>query len=96
MIYCDLGTHSDNDRNKLLENIYVSLDEGSIFIFDVFTDALVEDKQEGRSWDYQPNGGFWDANKYLLLSETFHYPANKAFAYQYNLFTANKQKHFIV
>lgn len=96
MIYCDLGTHSDNDRDKLLQNIYVSLNEGGTFIFDVFTDALVEDKQEGRGWDYQPNGGFWDANEYLLLSETFHFPENKAFAYQYNLLTTDKQKHFIV
>ena len=96
MIYCDLGTHSDNDRNKLLQNIYASLGEGGTFIFDVFTDALTKDKQEGKNWDYQPNGGFWDANEYLLLSETFHYPKNKVFAYQYNLLTTDGQKHFIV
>ncbi|MGC3978387.1 MAG: methyltransferase domain-containing protein [Paludibacteraceae bacterium] len=96
MIYCDLGTHSDNDRDKLLQNIYASLNENGTFIFDIFTDALVEDKREGRSWDYQPDGGFWYTNEYLLLSEIFHFPKNKAFAYQYNLLTANKQKHFIV
>lgn len=96
MIYCDLGTHSDNDRDILLHNVYDSLEEGGIFIFDVFTEKLVDDKHEGKDWDYEPDGGFWDENEYLLLSETFHYPENKVFAYQYNLLTENKHKHFIV
>lgn len=96
MIYCDFGTHSDTDRDKLLQNIYASLDEGGTFIFDVFTDALTNDKRESKSWDFQPDGGFWNANEYLLLSETFHYPENKAFAYQYNLLTTDSEKHFIV
>lgn len=96
MIYCDLGTHSDSNRDKLLKNIYDSLDDNGIFIFDVFTEELVKDKQEGSDWDYAPTGGFWDKEEYLLLSETFHYPENKAFAYQYNLLTKEEAKHFIV
>jgi SAM-dependent methyltransferase len=96
MIYCDLGTHSDQDRDTLLNNIYNSLEEGGVFIFDVFSEAIIKDKQEGRNWDYAPTGGFWDTDEYLLLSETFHYPQNKAFAYQYNLMTKYEQKHFII
>lgn len=96
MIYCDLGTHSDDDRDKLLKNIYHSLNDGGVFIFDVFTEGLVNDKQEGRNWDYEPEGGFWNAEEYLLLSQTFHYPENKAFAYQYNLLLKEETKHFIV
>ncbi len=96
IIYCDLGTHSDNDRDTLINNVYNSLDKGGVFIFDVFTEQLIRDKQEGRDWSYEPEGGFWSAGEYLLLSETFHYPQNKAFAYQYNLLTKNEQRHFIV
>ncbi len=96
MIYCDMGTHSDHDRNKLLENIYSSLAVNGVLIFDVFTEDLMQDKQEAKNWEYAPSGGFWDENEYLLLSQTFHFPANKAFAYQYNLLTENKNKHFIV
>lgn len=96
IIYCDLGTHSDIERDILLHNIYNSLNEGGVFIFDVFTEALIKDKHESKSWEYTPNGGFWDENKYLILSETFHYPKNKAFAYQYNLLTEKENKHFIV
>jgi len=96
MIYCDLGTHSDDNRDKLLRNIYHSLDEKGLFIFDVFSDELTKDKQEGKRWDYAPTGGFWDKDEYLLLNQTFHYPINKAFAYQYNLLTKEDTKHFIV
>jgi len=96
MIYCDMGTHSDSNRDKLLQNIYHSLNDGGVFIFDVFTEELTNDKQESKNWDYSLDGGFWDKNEYLLLSQTFHYPENKAFAYQYNLLTKNENKHFIV
>lgn len=96
MIYCDFGTHSDADRDKLLENIYNSLNDGGVFIFDVFTERIVADKQEGKSWDYAPMGGFWDENKYLLLNQIFHYPEHKAFAYQHNLITEDLVKHFII
>ena len=96
MIYCDLGTHSDANRNKLLHHIYNSLNEGGTFIFDVFTEELVKDKQETKSWEHSPSGGFWSSHEYLLLSQTFHYPEQKAFAYQYNLLTDKEDKHFIV
>lgn len=96
MIYCDLGTHSDNARDILLKNIYQSLSDGGVFIFDVFTEKLVLDKQETKSWEYAPSGGFWSNTPYLLLSQSFHYPENKAFAYQYNLLVENENKHFIV
>ncbi len=96
MIYCDLGTHSDGDRDRLLRNTCDSLDPGGVFIFDIFTEALTADKHEGRSWDYAQGGGFWDAGEYLLLGETFHYPEGHAFAYRHNLITGRGQKDFIV
>ncbi len=96
MIYCDLGTHSDDERDKLLRNIYHSMNEGGVFIFDVFAEELFNDRKENKSWDYAPKGGFWDKDEYLLLNQTFHYPENHAFAYQYNLLTKTESKHFIV
>ena len=96
MIYCDMGTHSDTDRNTLLSNIYNSLDDNGILLFDVFTDGIIADKHEGSNWEYSPSDGFWNKEEYLILSQTFHYPENKAFAYQYNLLTKDDSKHFIV
>lgn len=96
MIYCDMGTHSDDDRDRLLNNIYRSLSNGGVFIFDVFSEEIINAKQENKSWEYAPHGGLWNENEYLLLSQTFHYPKNKAFAYQYNLIHEGTVKHFII
>lgn len=96
MIYCDMGTHSDSDRDRLLKNIYNSLTEDGVFIFDVFSEGIIRDRQENQSWEYAPHGGFWGKSEYLLLSETFHYPKNKVFAYQYNLIQEETVKHFII
>lgn len=96
MIYCDMGTHSDRDRDRLLRNVYSSLGSDGVFVFDVFTEGVVCDKQESKNWEYAWAGGFWDEDEYLLLSQTFHYPESKAFAYQYNLLTGNGSRRFIV
>lgn len=96
MIYCDMGTHSDSDRDRLLDNIYRSLTDDGIFIFDVFSEGILNDRQENQSWEYAPHGGFWNESEYLLLNQTFHYPKNKAFAYQYNLILEETIKHFII
>ena len=61
------------------------LTDGGILIFDVFSEGIIDDRQESRDWEYAPCGGFWNESEYLLLSQTFHYPENKVFAYQYNL-----------
>lgn len=96
MIYCDMGTHSDTNRDRLLDNIIHSLDNGGVFIFDVFSEGIIADRQEYKSWEYAPDGGFWNENEYLLLNQIFHYPEDKAFAYQYNLIVKGMTKHFIV
>lgn len=96
MIYCDMGTHSDDDRDILLNNCFHSLKEGGKIIFDVFNEDIIKDKQEGSDWEYTSGGGFWAENEYLLLSQTFHYPEKNAFAYQYNLIQGESVKHFII
>ena len=73
MIYCDMGTHPDSDRDRLLDNIYFSLTDGGILIFDVFSEGIIDDRQESRDWKYAPCGGFWNESEYLLLSQTFHH-----------------------
>lgn len=96
MIYCDMGTHSDQDRDVLLQNCYASLTTGGVLIFDVFDTEVVNDKVEGQSWEYFKEAGFWADQSHLLLNQTFHYPTQRAFAYQYNLIQENVCKHFIV
>lgn len=96
MIYCDMGSHSDQDRDILLSKIYQSLADGGKLVFDVFTEKLVEERIEDQHWEYASSGGFWSKSDYLLLSQTFHFPEGKCFACQYNLLTDGETKHFVV
>lgn len=96
MIYCDMGTHSDAERDVLLGRIHHSLADGGKLIFDLFTDKLAAERTESKNWEYAPSGGFWSEKGYLLLNQIFHYPANRCFAYQYNLLTDSGTKHFIL
>ena len=52
MIYCDMGTHPDSDRDRLLDNIYLSLADGGVLIFDIFSEGIIDDRQESRNWEY--------------------------------------------
>ena len=96
MIYCDMGTHSDNDRDTLLRNSYQALNDGGKLIFDIFNENIVKDKEEENRWQYFAGGGFWSKDAHLILQQTFHYPDNKAFSYQYNLLTDNETKYFLI
>lgn len=96
LIYCDMGTHSDNDRDYLLNNCYQALNPGGKMIFDVFNDKVVNDKILDNRWEFSVDGGFWSGNEYLLLKQTFHYPESHVFADQYNLMQNGNCKHFIM
>ena len=96
MIYCDMGTHSDQERDTLLHHIFNSLTEGGKLIFDVFTEELIKDKKGRKKVGIQSIRRLLNDSKYLLLSQTFHHPKEKCFMYQYNLLTDDEIKHFIV
>jgi hypothetical protein len=68
-------------KNRYLFANELLLTDGGILIFDVFSEGIIDDRQESRGWEYAPCGGFWNESEYLLLSQTFHYLENKVFAY---------------
>lgn len=96
MIYCDMGTHSDDDRTRLLRRIHASLAEGGLLIFDVFPDDIAREREEGKSWDYAPQGGFWHAGEYLHLSQTFHDRQHKVFACRHHVLHDGVVKKYIL
>jgi SAM-dependent methyltransferase len=94
LIYCDLGTFAPAERDALLARCRDALEAGGKLVFDVFNDGLIEDKAEGRTWECHPSAGFWSPEEHLLLQETFHYPEEKAYCYQYHLLTREKTTLF--
>ena len=68
------------------------LTDGGILIFDVFSEGIIDDRQESRDWDMPlAVGSGMKVNIYF-----YHYPENKVFAYQYNLILEDTAKHFII
>lgn len=60
-------------KNRYLFANELLLTDGGILIFDVFSEGIIDDRQESRDWEYAPCGGFWNESEYLLLSQTFHH-----------------------
>jgi 2-polyprenyl-3-methyl-5-hydroxy-6-metoxy-1,4-benzoquinol methylase len=76
LIYTDLGVLNPDERNILLSNIKKALKPGGIFIFDVLNDKDLDKKVSPKNWEVA-DSGFWRANPYLALSESFLYEKEK-------------------
>jgi 2-polyprenyl-3-methyl-5-hydroxy-6-metoxy-1,4-benzoquinol methylase len=77
MIYCDFGVLSIEQREVLLGKIYRALKQGGIFIFDALNKYAIDNLNFQKSWEFSQKG-FWKDKPYLYLSESFHYPEQKA------------------
>jgi SAM-dependent methyltransferase len=90
LIYCDFGALTDGERDELLKKIYRALKPGGVFVFDVFTEGILEEKKASKNW-YASNKGFWSGNHHMVLSEVFHYPENKVFLDQDIVITGDNE-----
>jgi SAM-dependent methyltransferase len=77
MIYCDFGVLSIEQRELLLDKIYRALKHGGIFIFDALNKYAIDNLNFQKSWEFSQKG-FWKDKPYLYLSESFHFPEQKA------------------
>ncbi|MCP4181005.1 MAG: class I SAM-dependent methyltransferase, partial [bacterium] len=89
LIYCDLGALTEIERVKVLKNINRALKPGGIFIFDYFTEATDELKEEKTTWETSYKNGFWSNEKYLLLTRSLYYEEHKANLIQYIVLEEN-------
>lgn len=84
MVYTDFGVLVPEDRAILLSNVYKALKPGGCFIFDVLKDSGMNRHITPNSWE-SSKSGFWRENPYLVLSNSFLYPDNKAILYQHSV-----------
>jgi len=73
LIYCDYGVLSDDDRIKILTNIYKALKPGGKLIFDVFTPMKYAEVKESNTWFISGKNGFFRENEHLCLESHFIY-----------------------
>ena len=88
MIYTDMGVLLPEERDILLEKIYRALKPGGIFIFDVLKDSDLEKRISPKSWE-AVESGFWSADPYLALSESFLYEQQKVILFQHIIVDAS-------
>lgn len=74
MINFDFCPLSPEQRKTLLHIIRECLNDGGTFLFDVFSLVYFKSAEEGRTYEYSPEGGFWSSLPYYLFSNTFKYP----------------------
>lgn len=77
MIYCDFGVLSIEERESFLKNVFNALKSGGIFIFDALNKYTIDDLKFQKNWEFS-EGGFWKGKPYLCLSQSSHFPENKA------------------
>ncbi|PLX18654.1 MAG: hypothetical protein C0599_11800 [Salinivirgaceae bacterium] len=82
IIFTDIGVLVPEDRNTLLQKVYRALKPGGTFIFDVLSDNDLEQKIAPKNWEAS-QGGFWNENPYIALSESFLYAEEKVILYQH-------------
>jgi len=57
----------------LLRRVYRALKPGGLFLFDVYTPLKGRGKSGAKSWDINPNGGFWSAKPHICLNAKYYY-----------------------
>lgn len=69
-IYCDFGALIPSEQKTFLKNVYNSLKENGVLIFDVFSEGLSETKKQQRDFTIVDTEDFWSAQPHFILSET--------------------------
>jgi len=83
MIYCDFGALIANEQIAILNKIRNGLTDDGLFIFDVFDENIVNEKQEKKDWIISEGNDFWSKEPYFLLEEITHFKESKMIATRY-------------
>ena len=82
MIYCDFGVLTADERVLLIKKIYTALNPGGVFVFDALNKGVLSRLRFEKTWTASGKG-FWRDGPYVCLTESFHYPEQKAMLDQY-------------
>ncbi len=96
LIYLDFCVLNVHERKVVIENVYRSLRDGGVFIFDVVNSNNIEDKVLKQSWDISKKG-FWSDKPYIVMNNGYNYKDDKVLLNQHIVITedeAVKTYHF--
>jgi len=90
MIMCDFCALSPGQRRVMLQKFRSQLKPGGKILLDVYSLAAFERRQEGRSYELDPMGGFWSPNPCYGFQNTFKYEPEAVVLDQYTLVEADR------
>ncbi len=83
LIYGDLCTLTDSQRDRLLARVRGALAPAGRFVFDVTTPHLRSTVGAKDGWEAYSGPGFWRDGPHLVLRSTFGYPEHSVTLEQY-------------
>lgn len=96
-IYCDFGALIPVERDTFLSNVALLLKEEGVLIFDVFSEAMTETRENERDFVIVEGEDFWSETPHIILTESQFFEAEQAWGYRNIIIdtTTGKQKEFI-
>lgn len=94
MIYCDFGVLPPESRRLLLGKIFDALKPGGCFVFDVFTRFQYAGFRETTTVTENASGGFWAAERHIVLDRRLAYPEDRTFLHQAAVVTGTGLKYY--
>jgi SAM-dependent methyltransferase len=91
LIYLDFCVLKPYERKVVLDNVYRSLKDGGLFIFDVVNNKNIEGKVLKPSWEVCLKKGFWKDEPYLVLNTGYHYEEKKVLLNQHIVITEDEK-----
>jgi SAM-dependent methyltransferase len=74
MINYDFCPLNPEQRKTLLHIVREFLKDGGAFLFDVFSLGYFNSADEGRTYEFSPEGGFWSASPHYMFNNSYKYP----------------------
>ena len=90
MIYCDYAALSPEQRQLLLHKFKRILKKDGKVLLDVFTTHAYDRREEIKAIAPDLMGGFWSAEEYIGISQTWKYDDSKVILDKYDITTAQE------
>ncbi|MDA3900623.1 MAG: class I SAM-dependent methyltransferase [Spirochaetes bacterium] len=92
LIYCDYCALNPEQRKKLLGMFYKQLADGGAVLFDVYTEASYDMKDEVVMYDENLFEGFWSNDPYFGFLNMFKYDDEKVIVDKYTIIEENRRR----
>ena len=92
MIFCDFCPLNPKQRRVLLDKFHDLLKDDGAVLMDVLTLKHVESAAESSALESSPEGGFWSAEPYILLTNNFVYPSDNLTLGKHTIIEKNRTR----